>query len=543
MKTFSGTSLFALVLLLLAIQKPLHLSAETSGDTAIAAPGNTSVVVNREPEAIDDRLVIRAFSDSLSKPSGFPVVVNNTAIFHLHGGIGPLDAEQRALKTADMLSALFSSREPVDSLRIVEGKTVTAIMGSSGIVSAFTDEDAAAEDLPRTALAEKALERIQFLAEQYRKQTSGKSILFGVLKSIALLFMLAVFWHYLNRFFTLADGWTQKIRLHHTTESRSKILQLLSPDHIASGLGWFTRAVELFLKILLLYATLTTILSFFPWTEHISTNLLAFVLKPAQTVAGELVTLLPTLITISILIAIVYFIGKFSDTIFRNISKGELKLGDFDVEWAEPTRKIVKIALYVILLFLFVASLPLASDRTTLALAVILCLTLSIGAIPLFQNVFSGIMLNYTGSFRTGDRVKIGEVTGDIIHKGPFVIRLKNMLNEIILVPNTIAFRNRIINYTESVQKFGHLSLEMVFHLQENITIDTLRKQVIDAALETDGILLDPKPTLLRTETKNGLFAYTLRAHTKETRNIEQTYSRLLQNVFNLLHEQNYTVR
>ncbi len=543
MKTFPGISLAAAMLLLFAVQKPLPLRAEAPGNTAVETPGHAAGTLIREPETIDDRLVIRAFSDSLSQPSGFPVVVNNTVIFRLHGGIGPLDAEERARKTADMLSALFSSRQPIDSLRIVEGEKVTAIMGPAGIVSAFTDEDAAAEDIPRRVLAGKALERVQYLAEQYRTQTSGKNILFGVLKSIALLFMLAVFWHYLNKFFTLADGWTQKIRLHHKTESRHKFLQLLSPDHIASGLGWFIRSLELFLKILLLYAMLTTVLSFFPWTEHISTNLLAFVLKPAQTVAGELVTLLPTIITITILVAIVYFIGKLSDTIFRNISKGELKLGGFDVEWAEPTRKIVKITLYVILLFLFVASLPLADDRTTLALAVILCLTLSIGAIPLFQNVFSGIMLNYTGSFRTGDRIKIGEMTGDIIHKGPFVIRLKNLLNEVILVPNTTAFRYRTINYTESVHKFGHLSLELVFHLEENIRTETLRKPVIDAALETDGILLDPKPSLMRTETKNGLFGYILRAHTHEAKNLEQVYSRLLQNVLNMLNEQQYTVR
>jgi small-conductance mechanosensitive channel len=115
-------------------------------------------------------------------------------------------------------------------------------------------------------------------------------------------------------------------------------------------------------------------------------------------------------------------------------------------------------------------------------------------------------------------------------------------LNEIILIPNSTAFRSKIINYTESVQKNGHLSLELVLYLKENLKTETLRELVIDAALGTDGIMLDPKPLFLRAETKNGLFGYTLRVNTKEEKNLETVYSRLFQNVQNKLQEHNYNL-
>lgn len=513
---------------------PAFATTETAVDTTEAEP--------TPPAIIDDKEVIRAFSDSLTQQSGFPVTVNNNEVFRLYGKIGTIEAEERARKTSKLLTGFFRSSTPVDSLIIVEGETLTAIRTSRNIIAAFSEEDAAAESMTRFEFADSALARISNQAEQFRKETSGQNILLSVLKSLALLIALAIFWHYLNSFFTLMDGWIQKIRLHHSSNSHNKLVQLLSPDHIASALGWFSRIMELFLKVLLIYAYLTTMLSFFPWTEDLSTNLLAFVLDPARKISNEFVNLIPNFIAIIILITIARYLGKFSDIIFRNIAKGELKLGGFDVEWAEPTRKIVKIVLYFILLFLLFASLPLANNKTVLAFAIFLGLTASLSAIPTIQNLFTGIMLNYTGSFRVGDRVKLGDITGDIVYKGPLVIRIKNLLNEIVLIPNTTAFRSKIINYTESVQKNGHLSLEMQLYLKENIKTETLRELVVDAAMGTDGIMLDPKPVFLRTETKNGSSGYKLRVSTKEEKNLETVYSRLFQNVQNKLQENNYTL-
>lgn len=492
------------------------------------------------PIRIDDKDVIKAFSDSLQQESGFPVTVNNNVVFRLYGKLGSIEAEQRALKTSKLLTNFFRSPTPVDSLTIIEGETLTAISTSSNIIAAFSEEDAEAENMSRQELADSALAKISKQAEKFREETSGRNILLSVLKSLALLVALAVFWHYLNNFFTLMDGWIQKIRLHHSSNSGNKLIQLLSPDHLASGLGWFSKVVELFLKILLIYAYLATMLSFFPWTEDLSTNLLAFVLEPAKKLSSEFVTLIPNAIAIIILITITRYLGKFSDILFRNISKGELKLGDFDAEWAEPTRKIVKITIYLLLVLVLFASLPLANNQTALALAIIVGLTVSLSAVPTVQNMFTGIMLNYTGSFRIGDRIKLGDITGDIVYKGPLVIRIKTLLNEVMLIPNTTAFRSKIINYTESVQKNGHLSLELPFYLKKSVKTETLRELVIDAALGTDGIMLDPKPSFLRLETKNGLFGYILRVNTREVKNLETIYSRLFQNVQNKLQENNY---
>ena len=533
--------------LLLLSAKVSHAVADSEASLADTAASATSVAVEDtieteqpEPVKIDDKDVIRAFSDSLKQQRGFPVTVNNNEVFRLYNKIGDIEAEQRALKTSKLLTDFFRSSTPVDSLTIVEGETLTAIRTPRHIIAAFSEEDAAAENMSRLELADSVLAKISKQAKKFREETSGRNILFSILKSLALLAALAVVWHYLNSFFTLIDGWIQKIRLHNSSNSQNKLIQLLAPDHLASGLGWTSRITELFLKILLIYAYLTTVLSFFPWTEDLSTNLLAFVLDPAKKLSNEFVTLIPNVIIIVILVTITRYLGKFSDVVFKNIGKGELKFGGFEAEWAEPTRKIVKIVLYLLLAFLLFASLPLANNRTTLALAIILGLTFSLSVVPTVRNIISGIMLNYTGSFRIGDRVMLGDITGDIVCKGLLVTRIKNLQNEIIIIPNQAAFQSKIINYTESVQKNGHLSLEFAFSLKPNTKTETLRELVIEAALSVEGIMLDPKPALFRTETRDGMFGYTLRANTKEVKNLEAVYSRLSQNVQDKLQENNY---
>ena len=549
MKKFSAAHILAALLLLLSLPAPLMAE-----DTAVALPDTASLNAGAEeklsipdsaatplpePEKVDDRDITRAFSDSLKQQGGFPVVVNSNEIIRLYSRLRDIDAEQRAVKTSRLLTEFFRSSEPVDSLRIVEGKTLTAIRSSNNIIAAFTDEDAEALGTSRMRLADSVLTRISNQAEKFREETSGRNILLSILKALALLLTLAVVWHYLNSFFTLIDGWIQKIRLHNSTSSQNKLVQLLSPDHLASGFGWFSRITELFLKILLIYAYLTTVFSFFPWTQDLSTNLLAFVLEPAKRLFGELVTMIPNIIAFIILVALVRYLGRVSDIVFRNIGKGELKFVGFEAEWAEPTRKMVKIVLYALVAFLLLSSMPLVNNRAALTIIVILGLTFSLSAAPGVQNIVSGIMLNYTGSFRVGDRVRLDDISGEIVYKGLLVTRLRTLRNEIVVIPNKSVFRSKILNYTESVQKNGHISLQVQFNLERNIEMEGIRDKVIQAALGTDGIMLDPKPVFYRTDAANGRYGYLLRANTGDIENLEALYSRLMQNVEDTLRKNN----
>ncbi|RNA64617.1 mechanosensitive ion channel protein MscS [Prosthecochloris sp. ZM_2] len=514
---------------------------ESQHDTAVTAEPSAETLLEtlQEPSQVSDRDVIRSFTDSLRQDNGLPVVVNNFELFRLYGGMDDLSLEERVEKTTSRLNGFLNSRVPVDSLSIADGDTLTAITTPDTILAAFTDSDAKAEDVTRMELAVRALDNISKQTAGFREETSGRNIMLSLLKSIALLLALTVFWHYLNSFFTFLESWIQKLRLQHKTSSDNKLIQLLSPDHLAAGFGWFSRVLELFVKILLIYAYLATVFSFFPWTKDLSANLLTFVLEPGKKLFREFGTTIPNVIAVIIFITIVRYLGRFSDTVFHNIAKGELKFVGFETEWAEPTRKIVKIVLYSILLFLLFASLPLFNNQAAMILVTVFGLTFALSAVPSVKNILSGIMLNYTGSFRNGDRVGIGAVKGEIIHKGLLVTRIKNRQNEIIIIPNRQVFHSKIINYTESVQKNGHLALEVTFYLRRNVKPETIRESVIEAALGTDGIMLDPKPVLTRAGVMQGRYGYRLTANTQDFGRHDALETRLAQNIQDRLLDNN----
>ena len=45
-------------------------------------------------------------------------------------------------------------------------------------------------------------------------------------------------------------------------------------------------------------------------------------------------------------------------------------------------------------------------------------------------------MLTNTGAFRLGDRVRVGDLLGDVIEKKLFVTRIRTIKNDIVTVPN-----------------------------------------------------------------------------------------------------------
>jgi small-conductance mechanosensitive channel len=50
--------------------------------------------------------------------------------------------------------------------------------------------------------------------------------------------------------------------------------------------------------------------------------------------------------------------------------------------------------------------------------------------------------------FKIGDRVKIGDVVGDVIEKSLLVTRIRTIKNEIISIPNSTVMGSHTINYS-----------------------------------------------------------------------------------------------
>ena len=67
-------------------------------------------------------------------------------------------------------------------------------------------------------------------------------------------------------------------------------------------------------------------------------------------------------------------------------------------------------------------------------------------------NVVAGTLLTYTRAFRVGDRICIGDTTGDVIEKSFLVTRLRTPKNEDVSIPNSAVLSSHITNYSAMTQ-------------------------------------------------------------------------------------------
>ena len=109
--------------------------------------------------------------------------------------------------------------------------------------------------------------------------------------------------------------------------------------------------------------------------------------------------------------------------------------------------------------------------------------------------------------FRVGDRVKIGEVIGDVMEKTMLVTRIKTVNNEDITVPNSMVLSSSTVNYSSHTknEKQG-----LIVHYTVTVGYDVPWQQVYDllvqSALSTVHILQDPKPFVLQTSLDDSIF-------------------------------------
>ena len=81
--------------------------------------------------------------------------------------------------------------------------------------------------------------------------------------------------------------------------------------------------------------------------------------------------------------------------------------------------------------------------------------------------MIAGIVLTYTGAFRLGDRVKVGDSFGDIIEVSLLATRVRTIKNEDITIPNSVVLGSSVINYTREASTLG-----LILHTSVTIGYD-----------------------------------------------------------------------
>jgi small-conductance mechanosensitive channel len=134
-----------------------------------------------------------------------------------------------------------------------------------------------------------------------------------------------------------------------------------------------------------------------------------------------------------------------------------------------------------------------------------------------------------------GDRVQIGEWTGDVESVTFLETQLRSDFNELISIPNATILNSEVKNFSRTGATSGLIVCTVVGigydEPQEKIT-----RLLIQAAKKTKGVKARPGPRVLRLSLNSFDISYRVNAYVKKGQDIVRLHSDLNENVVDELH-------
>jgi len=455
-----------------------------------------------------------------------PVLIEGEAIFWITAGSGPYTTQYRAERIAARIMEAVHDRTLRDpSVIVVETDGSSELRTGPRLLMVVTAADATSIGAARQSIATQYASVIEqaIRAERlrYAPATLLKSGVFGI---VATLIFAGVVWVLLR----LTGALRRRAARPAQAKSALEVLQdeVLQDDRVARVTGSIVFAVRFVLILIVFDLYLTFVLGLFPWTRAVSHKLLEYALAPVRAVGAGLVGYLPKLIFLIVIGAVFYGLIKLVGVFFRSIERGRLVFPNFPAEWADPTNKIVRVLLMAFGLVVAFPYLPASESPAFAGVSVFLGVLVSLSSSTALSNMIAGIVITYTGAFRIGDRVKLGDAFGDISETSLLATRVRTIKNETITIPNSIALSTAVTNYSREARTRG-----LILHTTVTIGYDAPWRQIhdllIEAARNTPGVLADPPPFVWQTALNDFYVSYEINAYTASASEMIDIYAAL----------------
>ncbi len=473
---------------------------------------------------------------ALADTVGTAVVFRGDTLFRLYGRIGAFTPAERAAGVARRVGQLSRAVVAGDSIVVVEAETHTDLVVGETVLMTVLNADATPLGRPRTEVARSYAGRIATAMQLAAKRTTLKALalgaLFTVIATAALVALLKLMATVFPRVVHTLTSW----RGTRIPALRIQRLELLSSARLTDTLIGIVRILRVALVVVLLYLYVPLVLSFFPWTEPLANRIVGYVLTPVGNAWNGFVDYLPNVFFIAVIVFITSYVLKFVHMVFDAIETGAVVLPGFYREWSQPTYKIARFMVLAFVVVVVFPYLPGAGSDAFKGVSLFLGALFTLGSSSAIANIVAGTVLTYTRAFQIGDRVKIGETTGDVMERTLLVTRVRTIKNVDITIPNAMVLSSHITNYSTMAAKGG-----VILHTGVTIGYDVPWRQVHDlligAARETEGILAEPAPFVLQTSLDDFYVSYQLNAYTDKPAVMARTYSLLHQHIQDKFNE------
>jgi small-conductance mechanosensitive channel len=462
---------------------------------------------------------------------GAPVLISGEPVIWIPTGAGQYTPAVRAAGIAARLEEAIADRSVSNpAVTVVDIEDSSEVRMGPRLLMIVTAMDAKRLGAARATLA-------QFVAQQFEKtirnerlrRAPGALIRSGSYGLVATVVFAILVWLIVRAtrwFRQRAERW----RAGRLSAVRVQDAEIVSSDRIGEAIDHTFRLVRLLLVLVAFDLYLTYVLGLFPWTRAVSYAMLGYVVTPLRTVATAFFGYLPNLLFVVFIALIIRGAIRLVKLFFSQIEEGKIVFRNFPVEWADPTYKIVRLLLVAFGLVVAFPYLPASDSAAFTGVSVFAGVLFSLSSSSAISNAIAGVVLTYTGAFRLGDRVKLGDAFGDIIETSMLATRVRTIKNEDITIPNSLVLGSAMTNYTRQASSLG-----LILHTSVTIGYEAPWRQIhgllIDAALATPEILATPPPFVWQTALNDFYVTYEINAYTANARDMINTYAVLHANI------------
>ncbi len=462
---------------------------------------------------------------------GYPVAPYGDTLFFIHARMGSLRPRERARAIEERIVRIGGRTFfDADSLKVDTLEGLHDITYGMELVMSIGAKDTVSSGLGLGELAGDRKERILDAIEKKRDVMHWVELAKQIALALLVVALLVVFIRLIMRAFRWTKVWLEGQSGKLIKGLRIRDYELFTVDRSLNVVLFLNTVIKWLVILLVLYLALPVLFGIFPWTQDLAETLIGYVTRPLGSILSALWAFFPDLVTIVVIVIVFHYVIKGLAFLRNEVANGVLVLPGFYPDWAAPTFQLLRIILYAFMIVVVFPYLPGSDSPIFKGVSVFLGALFTFGSAGSLSNIISGLVLTYMRSFQIGDRVRIGEVYGDVIERTMLTTRIRTIKNEIISVPNSSVIGSHTINYSSDAVGRG-----LIIHSTVTIGYDVPWRQVhqllIDAARATEFILPEHSPFVYQTSLDDFYVSYQVNAFTKEPTKQSAIYSQLHQNI------------
>ena len=350
--------------------------------------------------------------------------------------------------------------------------------------------------------------------------------------SVVLTALFFLFLFLYNKLIPSLNSLVSSLCKKYCFDIKYKELELLNQSVVSEIIKIIFKLLNLAIFIVIFYLYLMLSFSIFPATRGIANALLGYILSFLQFTYKSAVSFIPNVFSILLIVAITFLVLKFLRFFVWALRTQKVSFYGFHREWIYPTYNIVRFFTIVISIVMIAPYLPGFESPSFKAISVFLGVLVTLGSKSAVANVIAGVVLIYMRPFNLNDRVKIGEVVGDVVEMSLLVTRIKTIKNEYVTLPNSKVLGGSMVDYSSPAER-KELIAHTCITIGYNTPVQTVKELLISSS-SVEGVLEEPKPFVLVKELENSYIKYELNVYIESAKAMLKIYSDLHENIYDV---------